>query len=43
MTVKVNPPNSIKMFRYGVHFLAKYLWMQKNNICPMNLALQFYS
>jgi hypothetical protein len=23
MTVKVNPPNSIKMFRYRVHFLAQ--------------------
>jgi hypothetical protein len=43
MTVKVNPPNSIKMFRYRVHFLAQDFWRQKNPICPMNLALQFYS
>ena len=43
MTVKVNPPNSIKMFRYRVHFLAQDLLKEKNPICPMNLALQFYS
>jgi hypothetical protein len=42
MTVKVNPPNLIKMFRYRVHFLAQDFW-KKNPICPMNLALQFYS
>ena len=29
MTVKVNPPNSIKMFRYGVHFLAQDSWIKK--------------
>jgi hypothetical protein len=40
MTVKVTPPNSIKMFRYRVHFLAKDLWREKNPVCRMNLALQ---
>jgi hypothetical protein len=29
MTVKVNPPNLIKMFRDRVHFLAQDLWRQK--------------
>jgi hypothetical protein len=43
MTVKVDPPNSLKMFRYLVHFLAQNLWKLKNPICPMNLALKFYS
>ena len=43
MTVKINPPNSIKMFRSRVHFLAQDLWREKNPICPMNLDLQFYS
>ncbi|PSB52010.1 hypothetical protein C7B67_08745 [filamentous cyanobacterium Phorm 6] len=40
MRVNVTPPNSIKMFRYRVHFLAKDLWREKNPICRMNLALQ---
>lgn len=31
MTVKVNPPNSIKMFRYRVHFLVQDLWRQKKS------------
>jgi hypothetical protein len=30
MTVKVNPPNSIKMFRYRVHFLAQDFWRKKS-------------
>ncbi len=40
MRVNVTPPNSIKMFRYRVHFLAKDLWREKNPVCRMNLALQ---
>ncbi len=40
MRANVTPPNSIKMFRYRVHFLAKDLWREKNPICRMNLALQ---
>ena len=43
MKVKVNLPNSIKMFRDRVHFLAQDFWRSKNPICPMNLALQFDS
>jgi len=31
MTVKVNPQNSIKMFRYRVHFLVQDLWRQKKS------------
>jgi len=31
MTVKLNPPNSIKMFRYRIHFLAQDLWKQKKS------------
>ena len=30
MTVKVNPPNSLKMFRYRVHFLVQDLWIKKS-------------
>ncbi|MEG3839633.1 hypothetical protein [Microcoleus sp. herbarium14] len=40
MTAKVIPSQSIKMFRYRVHFLAKDLWKEKNPVCRMNLALQ---
>lgn len=40
MVAKVTPSNSIKMFRYRVHFLAKELWQEKDPICRMNLALQ---
>jgi hypothetical protein len=40
MTAKVIPSQSIKMFRYRVHFLAKDLWNEKNPVCRMNLALQ---
>ena len=40
MRVNVTPPNSIKMFRYRVHFLAKDLWKEKNPVGRMNLALQ---
>ena len=31
MTVKVNPPNLIKMFRYAGHFLAQDFWRQKKS------------
>ena len=31
MTVKVNPPKLIKMFRYRVHFLAQDFWRQKKS------------
>lgn len=40
MTAKVIPSQSIKMFRYRVHFLAKDLWKEKNPVGRMNLALQ---
>ncbi len=40
MTAKVIPSQSIKMFRYRVHFLAKDLWKEKSPVGRMNLALQ---